>query len=39
VPSDVHPLLSAHPSPKLQSKKLQWLDDMLAALETEGKKQ
>jgi len=38
VPSDVHPLLNAHPSPMLQSKKLQWLDDMLAALETQGEK-
>ena len=36
VPSDVHPLLNAHPSPMLQTKKLQWLDDMLAALETQG---
>jgi hypothetical protein len=33
VPSNVHPLLNAHPSPMLQSKKLQWLGDMLAALE------
>ena len=33
VPSDVHPLLNAHPSPMLQSKKLLWLDSMLQALE------
>lgn len=26
VASDVHPLLNAHPSPMLQSKKLEWLD-------------
>ena len=32
VPSDVHPLLNAHPSPMLQSKKLQWLDSMIAEL-------
>ena len=32
VPSDVHPLLNAHPSPMLQSKKLLWLEGMLAAL-------
>ncbi len=32
VASDVHPLLNAHPSPMLQSKKLLWLDSMLAAL-------
>ncbi len=32
VPSEVHPLLNSHPSPMLQSKKLQWLDNMLAAL-------
>ncbi len=34
VPSDIHPLLNSHPSPMLQSKKLQWLDNMLAALGT-----
>ncbi len=33
VPSGVHPLLNAHPSPMLQSKKLLWLDNMLQALE------
>ena len=33
VPSEVHPLLNAHPSPMLQSKKLLWLDNMLQALE------
>jgi len=33
VPSSVHPLLNSHPSPMLQSKKLQWLENMLAALE------
>ena len=33
VPSEVHPLLNAHPSPMLQSKKLLWLDHMLQALE------
>lgn len=32
VPSEVHPLLNAHPSPMLQSKKLEWLDAMTAAL-------
>ena len=32
VASDVHPLLNAHPSPMLQSKKLQWLDGMISAL-------
>jgi hypothetical protein len=32
VPSGVHPLLNAHPSPMLQKKKLQWLEAMLAAL-------
>ena len=29
VPSDVHPLLNAHPSPMLQSKKLLWLDTII----------
>jgi hypothetical protein len=29
VASDVHPLLNAHPSPMLQSKKLQWLGNMI----------
>ena len=33
VASDVHPLLNAHPSPMLQSKKLLWLESMLAALQ------
>jgi hypothetical protein len=33
VPSDIHPLLNAHPSPMLQSKKLQWLETMLEELE------
>jgi hypothetical protein len=33
VASDVHPLLNAHPSPMLQSKKLQWLENMIAELE------
>ena len=32
IPSDVHPLLNAHPSPMLQSKKLQWLEDITQAL-------
>lgn len=29
VASDVHPLLNAHPSPMLQTKKLQWLESMI----------
>lgn len=29
VASDVHPLLNAHPSPMLQSRKLLWLDNMI----------
>ena len=33
VPSDVHPLLNAHPSPMLQAKKLQWLQRMIEELE------
>lgn len=33
VQSDVHPLLNAHPSPMLQSKKLQWLETMVQELE------
>ncbi len=33
VASDVHPLLSAHPSPMLQSKKLQWLETIMRELE------
>jgi hypothetical protein len=33
VPSAIHPLLNAHPSPMLQSKKLQWLEDMIVALD------
>lgn len=32
VPSDVHPMLNAHPSPMLQKKKLLWLETMLAEL-------
>lgn len=32
VSSGVHPLLNAHPSPMLQAKKLQWLENMLLAL-------
>ena len=32
VASEVHPLLNAHPSPMLQSKKLQWLDHILKEL-------
>ena len=32
VPSDVHPLLNAHPSPMLQAKKLQWLENMIREL-------
>ena len=32
VASEVHPLLNAHPSPMLQSKKLLWLESMLQAL-------
>lgn len=33
VQSDVHPMLNAHPSPMLQSKKLLWLETMLAKLD------
>jgi hypothetical protein len=33
VSSDVHPLLNAHPSPMLQSKKLEWLDTIMQELE------
>ncbi len=33
VPSAVHPLLNAHPSPMLQSKKLLWLETMMKELE------
>jgi len=33
VASDVHPMLNAHPSPMLQSKKLQWLESMALALD------
>jgi hypothetical protein len=32
VSSDVHPLLSAHPSPMLQKKKLQWLETIIQKL-------
>jgi len=35
VASGVHPLLNAHPSPMLQSKKLQWLENMITELENE----
>jgi hypothetical protein len=34
VSSEVHPLLNAHPSPMLQSKKLLWLENMMAELES-----
>ncbi|MCF7818782.1 MAG: hypothetical protein K9M54_12975 [Kiritimatiellales bacterium] len=34
VSSGVHPLLNSHPSPMLQAKKLQWLENMLRALES-----
>ena len=33
VPSDVHPLLNAHPSPMLQSKKLLWLNTIMKELD------
>jgi hypothetical protein len=33
VSSEVHPFLNAHPSPMLQSKKLLWLENMMAELE------
>ncbi len=33
VASDVHPLLNAHPSPMLQSKKLLWLETIMQELE------
>jgi len=33
VASNVHPLLNAHPSPMLQSKKLEWLETMIRGLE------
>ncbi len=33
VSSEVHPLLNAHPSPMLQSKKLLWLESIINALE------
>ena len=32
VASDVHPMLNAHPSPMLQSKKLEWLETMIREL-------
>ncbi|MDF7823670.1 hypothetical protein P4B35_06555 [Pontiellaceae bacterium B12227] len=32
VPSEVHPLLNAHPSPMLQKKKLQWLETIIRNL-------
>lgn len=34
VPSDVHPLLNAHPSPMLQKKKIQWLETIIDNLST-----
>ncbi len=34
VPSGIHPLLNAHPSPMLQSKKLQWLETIIRELDT-----
>jgi hypothetical protein len=34
VPSDVHPLLNAHPSPMLQKKKIQWLETVIQTLDT-----
>ncbi|MEE9367404.1 MAG: hypothetical protein V3V05_00925 [Pontiella sp.] len=33
VKSEIHPMLSAHPSPMLQKKKLQWLDSIVQALD------
>ena len=33
VPSEVHPLLNAHPSPMLQKKKLLWLETILKNLD------
>ena len=33
VPSEVHPLLNAHPSPMLQKKKLLWLETIAQALD------
>lgn len=33
VASDVNPLLNAHPSPMLQSKKLEWLETMIRELD------
>ncbi len=33
VPSDVHPLLNAHPSPMLQKKKIEWLETILKAVD------
>jgi len=38
VPSGVHPLLNAHPSPMLQRKKLDWLGGMLQALDVAAAK-
>lgn len=34
VSSEVHPLLNAHPSPMLQSRKLLWLENMMAELKS-----
>ena len=33
VPSEVHPLLNAHPSPMLQNKKLLWLETIAKKLD------
>lgn len=34
VPSDVHPLLNAHPSPMLQKKKIEWLETIIHAFDS-----
>ncbi|MDF7800549.1 hypothetical protein P4C99_13820 [Pontiellaceae bacterium B1224] len=34
VPSAVHPLLNAHPSPMMQKKKLEWLDTIIQNLDS-----
>lgn len=34
VPSAVHPLLNAHPSPMMQKKKLEWLETIIQKLES-----
>ena len=36
VPSALHPLLNAHPSPMMQQQKEQWLASMIEALERDG---